>query len=297
MDVSVANSRCHRCGTLLGFGSTMLYRMDPGEAAQNSTDHQGILERLRQQLVQRSSGSETFCRRCGVQSVGVTGFAASGSPRRRYEDAEGRIDIPRLLAAADSVMYGLNGRPLGLALQDLSWNSRGIRQTVGLVRIGYVGEGPAAAQRAIEVIQGITLREDSNADRLLTELRAIVNIVMSYGSEEIRREYRRRGNIHGDWNTLRLSISDRRRITIEVDRAPVEVEFAHWWTPEPVALAHLMPEDHPVMVASVGITHLQLLVALKTLVPLQRNPQTLAEHQQAYRESYGSQAPQAADPG
>ena len=297
MDVSVANSRCHRCGTLLGFGSTMLYRMDPGEAAQNSTDHQGILERLRQQLVQRSSGSETFCRRCGVQSVGVTGFAASGSPRRRYEDAEGRIDIPRLLAAADSVIYGLNGCPLGLALQDLNWNSRGIRQTVGLVRIGYVGEGPAAAQRAIEVIQGITLREDSNADRLLTELRAIVNIVMSYGSEEIRREYRRRGNIHGDWNTLRLSISDRRRITIEVDRAPVEVEFAHWWTPEPVALAHLMPEDHPVMVASVGITHLQLLVALKTLVPLQRNPQTLAEHQQAYRESYGSQAPQAADPG
>ena len=297
MDVSVANSRCHRCGTLLGFGSTMLYRMDPGEAAQNSTDHQGILERLRQQLGQRSSGSETFCRRCGAQSVGVTGFAASGSPRRRYEDAEGRIDIPRLFAAADSVMYGLNGRPLGLALQDLNWNSRGIRQTVGLVRIGYVGEGPAAAQRAIEVIQGITLREDSNADRLLTELRAIVNIVMSYGSEEIRREYRRRGNIHGDWNTLRLSISDRRRITIEVDRAPVEVEFAHWRTPEPVALAHLMPEDHPVMVASVGITHLQLLVALKTLVPLQRNPLTMAEHQQSDRESNGSQAAQAADPG
>ena len=297
MDVSVANSRCHRCGTLLGFGSTMLYRMDPGEAAQNSTDHQGILERLRQQLGQRSSGSETFCRRCGAQSVGVTGFAASGSPRLRYEDAEGRIDIPRLFAAADSVMYGLNGRPLGLALQDLNWNSRGIRQTVGLVRIGYVGEGPAAAQRAIEVIQGITLREDSNADHLLTELRAIVSIVMSHGSEEIRREYFRKGNIHRDWNTLRLGLTERRHLTIEVDRAPVEVEFAHWWTPEPVALAHLMPEGHPVMVASVGITHLQLLVALKTLVPLQRNPQTLAEHQQSDRESNGSQAAQAADPG
>ena len=297
MAVSVANSRCHRCGTLLGFGSTMLYRMDPGEAAQNPTDHQGILEQLRQQLGRRLSGSETFCRRCGVQSVGVTGFAASGSPRRRYEDAEGRIDVPRLLAAADSVIYGLNGCPLGLALQDLNWSSRGIRQTVGLVRIGYVGEGPAGPPRAIELNQGVTLNEDSNADRLLTELRAIVSIVVRQGSEEIRREYFRKGNIHRDWNTLRLGLTERRHLTIEVDREPVEVEFAHWWTPEPVALAHLMREGHPVMVASVGITHLQLLVALKTLVPLQRNPQTLAEHQQSDRESNGSQAAQAADPG
>ena len=297
MDVSVANSRCHRCGTLLGFGSTMLYRMDPGEAAQNPTDHQGILERLRQQLGQNFGGSETFCRRCGAQSVGVTGFAASGSPRRRYEDAEGRIDIPRLFAAADSVMYGLNGRPLGLAFQDLSWSARGIRQAVGQVTLRYVGEGPPGPPRAIELNQGVTLNEDSNADRLLTELRAIVGIVMSHGSEEIRREYFRKGNIHRDWNTLRLGLMERRHLTIEVDREPVEVEFAQWWTPEPVVLAYLMPGGNPVMVASVGTTHLQLLAALKTLVPLQRNPQTLAEHQQAYRESNGSQAPQAADPG
>ena len=297
MDGSVSNVRCHRCGNLLGFGSTMLYRMDPGEAAQNPTDHRGILEQLRQELGQRFGGSEDFCRRCGAQSVGVTGFAASGSPRRSYEDAEGRIDIPRLLAAADSVIYGLKDRPLGLVLQDLSWNARGIRQTVGLVRTGYVGEGPSVTQRAIEVIQGITLRENSNADRLLTELRAIVGIVMRHGSEEIRRDYLRKGNIHGDWNTLRLSLTERRHLTIEVDREPVEVEFAQWWTPEPVALAHLMPGGHPVMAASVGITHLQLLAALKTLVPLQRNPQTLAEHQQAYRESYGSQTAQAEDPG
>ena len=297
MDGSVSNVRCHRCGNLLGFGSTMLYRMDPGEAAQNPTDHRGVLEQLRQQLGQRFGGSEDFCRRCSAQSVGVSGFAASGSPRRSYEDAEGRIDFPRLLAAADSVIYGLKDRPLGLVLQNLSWNARGIRQTVGLVRTGYVGEGPSVTQRAIEVIQGITLRENSNADRLLTELRAIVGIVMRHGSEEIRRDYLRKGNIHGDWNTLRLSLTERRHLTIEVDREPVEVEFAQWWTPEPVALAHLMPGGHPVMAASVGITHLQLLAALKTLVPLQRNPQTLAEHQQAYRESYGSQTAQAEDPG
>ena len=297
MDGSVANVRCHRCGTLLGFGSTMLYRMDPGEAAQNPTDHRGILGQLRQELGQRFGGSEDFCRRCGAQSAGVTGSLVSGSPRRRYEDAEGRIDIPRLLAAADSLIYGLKDRPLGLVLQDLSWNARGIRQTVGLARTGYVGEGPSVTQRAIEVIQGITLREDSNADRLLTELRAIVGIVMRHGSEEIRRDYLRKGNIHGDWNTLRLSLTERRHLTIEVDREPVEVEFAQWWTPEPVALAHLMPGGHPVMAASAGITHLQLLAAIKTLVPLQRNPQTLAEHQQAYRESYGSQDAQAADPG
>ena len=107
------------------------------------------------------------------------------------------------------------------------------------------GRGGSVTQRAIEVIQGITLRENSNADRLLTELRAIVGIVMRHGSEEIRRDYLRKGNIHGDWNTLRLSLTERQHITIEVDREPVEVEFAQWWTPEPVALAHLMPGGRP----------------------------------------------------
>ncbi len=275
----------------------MLERMDPSEAAQIPTSPQGILERLRQQLRQGFGDTNTFCRRCGTHSVGVTGLAVSGSPRARYEDVEGRIDLTRLLAAASSVTYGLNGRPLGLALQDLDWNARGIRHAIDLVRLRYTGEGLRGSQRAIELNQGITLREDSTSDRLLTELRAIVSIVMSHSPEEIRREYRRRGNIHRDWNTLRLGLTKRRHLTIEVDRAPVEVEIAHWWTPEPVALAHLMLEGHPVMVASVGITHLQLLAALKTIVPLQRNPQTIAEHQQAYRESCSSRPTQAADPG
>ena len=98
MDGSVANVRCHRCGALLGFGSTMLYRMDPSEAAQIPTGPRGILERLRQQLRQGFGDTNTFCRRCGTHSVGVTGLAVSGSPRARHEDVEGRIDLTRLLA-------------------------------------------------------------------------------------------------------------------------------------------------------------------------------------------------------
>ena len=69
----------------------MLYRMDPAEDAQNPTDHQGILEQLRQHWAKGLADLKTFCRRCGAQSVGVTMFAASGSPRRRYEDAEGGL--------------------------------------------------------------------------------------------------------------------------------------------------------------------------------------------------------------
>ena len=297
MNGAAANVRCHRCGTSLGFGSTRLYSVGPSGAAQNPTDHRGILERLRQQLGQGFGDSNTFCQRCGSPSAGVTGLAVSGSPRARYADVEGRIDLSRLLAAASPMTYGLNGRPLGLGLQEVGWNSSGIRQTIDQLRLRYAGNVLSSSQRAVELNQGASLREDSNSDRLLTELRAIVSIVMSHGSEKIRREYLRKGNIHGHWNTLGLSLAERRSLIIGVDGAPVEVKFAQWWTPEPVVLAHLAPEDHPVMAASVGITHLQLLAALKTLVPLQRNPQTLAEHQQAYRESFASQPTQAADPG
>ena len=130
-DGSVADVRCHRCGTLLGFGR-MLYSLNPNDAARISTGPAGILDRLRQQLGQGFGDTNTFCRRCGTHSVGVTGLAVSGSPRARYEDVDGRIDLTRLLAAASSVTYGLNGRPLGLALQDLDWNARGIRHAIDL---------------------------------------------------------------------------------------------------------------------------------------------------------------------
>ena len=299
MNKPVSNARCHRCGNSLGFGSTILTYMEPSQAAQIPADPTRDLERLRQQLGRkrlhlqigrRFGDDETFCRRCGAQSPGLTGLIAARRPGSRYEDAEGRTDIPRLLSAASPLGYGLKGRPLGLTLRELDWNAVGIRRAIGQVRLRYAADGPGSPQRAIDLNQGFTRPGGSAEDRLLTELQAIVSIVTNYGSDELREEYRRKGNIHRDWTTLRLRLTGRRRLTLQVDQAPVEVEIAHWWDPEPVALAHLIIGGHPVLATAVGMTHVELLAALKTLVSLQNDPQTLAEHQQQYQAGQASRA-------
>ncbi len=282
MPGSVANVRCHRCGNSLGFGSTLQHTLGRGTPIPQDPRRQ--LERLRRQFAFTPRDSQIFCRWCQEQSAGVTGLTGSRRPGSRYEDAEGRIDIPRFLADAP-VVYGLKGRPLGLELRDLDWKARGIRRAIGRVSLRYAAEGTAGRQGAVLLNQGAGLPGESIKDRLLIELQAIVGIVTNHGSGKLRDEYLRRGNIHRDWTTLRLSIARRRLLTVEIDHAPVAVELSHWWEPEPVALAHLMPGGTPVLAASTGITPVELLTALKTLAALQRDPQALAEHQQDYRES------------
>ena len=108
----------------------------------------------------------------------------------------------------------------------------------------------------------------------------------SHGSEELRREYQRRGNIHRDWNLARISSAERRRLNVGVDGAPGEVELAFWWEPEPVVLAHIMRDGDSILATSIGITHVRLLSLLKTMVVLQRDPETLANHQQEREQTY-----------
>ena len=126
----------------------------------------------------------------------------------------------------------------------------------------------------------------SNESRLSSDLLAILSLVTSHGSEELRREYLRRGNIHRDWNLVRISNAERRRFTVEVDGAPADVELAFWWEPEPVGLAHIMRDGDSILATSIGITHVRLLSLLKTMVVLQRDPETLAGHQQEYGQTY-----------
>ena len=66
----------------------------------------------------------------------------------------------------------------------------------------------------------------------------------------------------------------------------MEVELAYWWEPELVVLARMMPEGHSILATSVGITHVELLSALKTMAVLQRDPGALDKHQREYEESY-----------
>ena len=247
---------------------------------------------------------DMFCRTCGEKSVegrAVTHshedtgnvlkrllyqlkerrlFVAFLTRRSRYENEEGLIDLSRLVADAAFPVYGLKGSPLGLCLEDVGWSSKGNGRTVDRVTLTYLATGPKGAQRAIELSQHADTTGVSNESRLSRELDALLSLVTSHGSEELRREYLRRGNIHRDWNLARISSAERRRLTIEMDGASVEVELAFWWEPESVGLAHIMRDSDSILATSIGITHVRLLSLLKTMVVLQRDPETLANHQQ-----------------
>ena len=190
------------------------------------------------------------------------------------------------MADAAFPVYGLKGSPLGLRLEDVGWSSKGNGRNVDRVTLTYVAGGPKGAQQAIELSQHADTTGVSNESRLSRELDAILILVKSHGSEKLRREYQRRGNIHRDWNLARISSAERRRLTVEVDGAPADVELAFWWEPEPVGLAHIMRDGDSILATSIGITHVRLLSLLKTMVVLQRDPETLAGHQQEYAQFY-----------
>ena len=64
----------------------------------------------------------------------------------------------------------------------------------------------------------------------------------------------------------------------------MKVELAYWWKPEQVVVAHMTPDGHSILATSLGISHIELLTLLKTMVVLQRDSEALGEHQQQYEE-------------
>ncbi len=319
MHDTARNTRCHRCGSQLGMGRTVLIEQgfhageiarDPARAlgllrqqlGRGRSGGGGLLHRLLLRLREIASGPpgrgwygyaplsddersyDTFCQRCGEHSTGgrATAYHAGGAP---YEDAEGRIDMPRLLASAAFAVYGLKGSPLGLRLRGVGWGAGGGRRSVDHVSFTYVAEGPNQRRRAVELSQGIDVAGRSAEGRLSGEMRQVIGLVMGYGPQELRREYLQRGNVHRDWNLERMSRAERRRLTITINEAPAEVELAHWWEPELIVLAHVTLDGHSVLATSVGITHIELLALLKTMTALRGDPEALAEHEEGYEEA------------
>ena len=188
-------------------------------------------------------------------------------------DAEGRIDLLHLLDDATFPVYGLKHMPRGLRLRSLGWGSRGRGQTISSVSLLYATEEPSEPQRAIELSQAADINEDSSVSRPMADLRAVKSAVRSYGLKEFKQEYWSRGNIHRDWNLERLSRTSRRQVTIHVDGEPLRVELAYWWRPQQVVLAHIRLDHHSVRAVSTGITHIELLTVLKTMIVLQQNPE------------------------
>ena len=71
-----------------------------------------------------------------------------------------------------------------------------------------------------------------------SELYAVKSVVFSDGSEVMRREYLRRGNIHPDWNLDGIGRTSRRQCRLGTSLGQFDVELAYWWAPELVMLAH-----------------------------------------------------------
>lgn len=247
---------------------------------------------------------QKFCQRCGEHSIeGRAAAHHSGGAnvlerlmsrlgrsrplralRRRsslYTDAEGRVDMSKLLAGTAFGVYGFKGAPLGLRLRDVHWSVRG--DNADYVGFRYAAEGPSGHRRAVELSQGIDIVGRSDEGRLARELQDVISLVMSCG--ELRQEYLHRGNVHRDWNLQRMSRTERRRLTVHINGTPVEVELAYWWKPELVALAHMTLDGRPVSAAAIGTTHIELLTLLKTITALRGDPEAAAEHREGYEEA------------
>lgn len=121
------NTRCHRCGGLLvlRMRESALYRVEASQVDWDwiPRDPTSFLQRLRGQWARLPNDMrEEFCSRCGEHSFATTPAAASQRPPSSYEDPEGRINIPCLVAAAAFWVYGFKGNPLEMRLHDLSWS-------------------------------------------------------------------------------------------------------------------------------------------------------------------------------
>ena len=173
------NTRCHRCGGLLGMGRTVLsYRVEPSDANRivTATDAISELTRRRGWYVRIGNYTETFCQKCGEPSYGVMSTpwhrfhsaiaitspriagvlnAAKAFLRRRpsFEDAGGNINIPLLLSRVRFPVYGLRGERSGLRLRELSWVGQGNGRSIGRVRFLYAASGEGGPERAIALTQ------------------------------------------------------------------------------------------------------------------------------------------------
>ena len=327
------NTRCHRCGGVLGMGTAMLYRWEAEHADELADDPVRMLESLRRQLGGRRPDSDhplkklllrlkrilkgpfssfhlrqwtddasTFCQRCGTHSFMertnphdpiTDNFPQRLLSRLRwslarrsppFEDAGRQVDLSCLLARIGFPVYGIKGGPVGMRLREVGFGRREIGYGVGQVSFRYVGFGPSRPRRALMLRQGVGDSLETTENRLAAELQAIICLVVSYGGDELRKEYLAKGNIHRDWNLERIGRTPRRRLSLVAKGTPVEVDLAFWWEPEPVTLAHLAPEGHTILATSIGISHVKMLGLLKTIVALQNDPEALKEHQQAYRD-------------
>ena len=251
-----ADTVCPRCGTESGAAWTVM-----------TSGHSPTRNPLKRLLLRLS------LRRRGMRKVAER--VAEMRRRAPHFSAGGRLDLAQLLTAVPFPVYGLKGQPLGLRLVSPGWGSK--NANIDHVNLGYVRGHRLRPGKAMNITQG--------SERPMDELRTIRSLLYNFGPEEQRKMYSYRGDFHRDWNTERLTQTPRQQATIEVNGQAVEVELVSWEEPQRVALARLTLGENHLQAASLNLSHEQLLDTLGTLVALQEDGDTLAQHQQDYDEA------------
>ena len=271
-------TRCYRCGELLGMSRSVMYAFRPSPVNFVPAMVNRLVELRREMTSRWSDGNQSNCQRCRKNSNWKDDLPFS-EPRPARGDALGLAILPGLLTDAPFMVYGLKGNPLGLRLRDLDWSGRGPGRAI----LRYTSGEPGYPQRALDLYQGADASQHSADERLLTELRSIISLVLGCASTEQMKSYLSRGNVHRYWNLDYVSRATRRNVPIQIDGKRAEVELAHWQEPQQVALARLALDGHTVMAVSLGFTHVQLLGLLKSLVALRQDADAVAQHEQDYR--------------
>lgn len=239
-----------------------------------------LLEILKNRIAMRFTGYESYCQRCRKNSVWKEELPFR-ERRPAREDALGVAVSPRLLADAPFEVYGLKGNPMGLRLSDLDWSGGNTDRAI----LRYTAGDPGAPQRALDLTQSAGPAKEPPDERILTELKAVISLVMGCASPEQRERYRSRRNVHKDWNLDYLRRAQSRNVTIQIDGEPVSVELAQWQGPQQIVLARLNMDGRPVTAMSLGVSQVQLLGALKSLVALRRDADALSQHERDLRAS------------
>ncbi len=209
--------------------------------------------------------------------------------REQFVDADGRLDLAKLLETAPFPVYGLKGRPLGLRLRSPGRGSSGSGDAAVIrITLGYVSGDPYDPEKAVEIEQGIA-EQDAASQGLHrggahSDLSSIRSLIANYAPRKLRETDPFFRDFHRDWNIKLLEHTAWQQAALRVNGSDIEARFITWDVPHHVILARLELGSQSLSVAALNVSWDELREALSSLVVMADEPEVLAAHQQDFDE-------------
>ena len=274
---------CYRCGNLFGRSRGILYYRPRRRRETPASVARSIFSRLRYAYREFTGYHERSCRKCGRDSTTEWNRRLPGPPPRTLpgriasllsgRPVRHRVDLtayglPGAPAKTPFPAYGLVGRPLGLELRSMSWETRRSGSSARRIGLLYEAQGERPPWRRLLLEQAADGEETGRMWSPEQELRAIVEVVQQHGARGQRGSYADRGNVFRHWNLARLAAARRRTLEMHVGCAPARVEIAQWSDAQQVVVARLRLRGAEAMAAAVDVSPARLMAMLKGLRPL-----------------------------